>query len=837
MTIPTSSANHHRRGPGSPLVPIALAVTAGILADRLFALAPWFAFAVFLVAVAGWWTFGRWNRTEIWLCAAAAVLGALHHHQYRGLFWPHDIGALAGEEPRLVRVRGILMDEPEILRGSTYDPLRSIAPTDRTRGELEATEVEDGDRWVLASGRLRLIVAGETAGIHAGDCVEAFGWLGAPHRPSNPGEFDAAEHALDDRIRGILNIRKTPAGLVRLQPGGHWDVRSWIAATRQWARGILDSRLPPAQAAVADALLLGDGSAMTQEEWNIYIRTGVIHALAISGQHLVVLAAFLWFGLRLAGVRRRRGAWIVGLALFAYALLTGMRPPALRSAVQVAAICGAIVLRRVAQPANTFALAWLVVVLVRPTDVADTGCLLSFLCVAILIWFIAPWFERKEIDPLDRLIAASRPTWQRVLLQVGRWIGAAYLVTLVLGLAVMPLTAARYHLISPVGILIGPPVVLLTSIALISGFLLLISSTFIPIVAPLWAWITVIVLDANARLVRWADGIPGGHVYVPDVPVWWVVGCYAGLAAALVYPRLRLHPRRLVLAGAAWLVLGCVVVGHRPQDDALRSTFLAVGHGGCTVIETPDRRVIVYDAGAITGPEATARFIAPFLWSRGIRQIDDLILSHADLDHFNGVPALLERFRVGRVLATPTFAEKPTPGVREAIRAIDEARVPLRAVSAGDRLSAGDVTLDVLHPPAHGPEGIENYRSLTVEVRHAGHSMLLTGDLQGPGLEMALGQPRRRLHVLQAPHHGSRTSNTPALAEWARPRVVVSNEGPPTWTTRVPEMYAGFGARYLSTNAHGAVTIISHASGLVIETFRTRERLVIPSGGQESHGR
>ena len=91
---------------------------------------------------------------------------------------------------------------------------------------------------------------------------------------------------------------------------------------------------------------------------------------------------------------------------------------------------------------------------------------------------------------------------------------------------------------------------------------------------------------------------------------------------------------------------------HRPGE--FRCTFVAVGHGGCTVIETPSGRVIVYDAGATGGPDVTRRHIAPFLWSRGIRRIDDLILSHADLDHFNGVPQLAERFAIGRVICTPS---------------------------------------------------------------------------------------------------------------------------------------------------------------------------------------
>jgi competence protein ComEC len=221
------------------------------------------------------------------------------------------------------------------------------------------------------------------------------------------------------------------------------------------------------------------------------------------------------------------------------------------------------------------------------------------------------------------------------------------------------------------------------------------------------------------------------------------------------------------------------------------------------------------------------RQIAPFLWHRGVRRIDEVFLSHADLDHFNGLPELLDRFAVGQVTLTPTFADKNTAGVQAALDALQRLGVPVRIVKAGDVLSAGDVRLEVLHPPAVGPEGVENARSLVLEVRHAGHTFLLTGDLEAAGLERVLGLPPRRIDVFQAPHHGSHAANTPDLAAWARPRVVVACDGAPRNPTGVKEPYSSTGTTYLSTYEHGAVTIHSHQSGLAVETFVTGARFVL----------
>jgi competence protein ComEC len=628
--------------------------------------------------------------------------------------------------------------------------------------------------------------------------------------------------------------------------GWHWSPAGWLAQVRGWGQRTLMRALPAEQGGIATALLLGDGSSMTNEDWEQYKRTGVIHALAISGYHLVILAGFLWFVLRFVPIRRRYAAAGVALFLLGYALLAGGRPPVIRAAVIVCVAAGGILLRRPILTANTFALSWLVVGLINPADWFDAGCQLSFLAVSLIYWGVrrwigpavegradrpANWMVRigvvPSLDPLDQMIAQNRPAWQRALIWVGRRVALAYIVTIVIWLAAAPLVASRYHLVSLTGLVLCPPTVLLTAIALLSGFLLLFFAVICPPLAVVCAWVTSGSLAACDGLVRLGDRLPGGHWYVADIPEWWLWVFYLVLLSVLMLKPLRQRWRWAMPAGAAWLCVGLLAGSARPASDELRCTFLAVGHGGCTVLELPDGRKVLYDAGALGGPDVTRKQIAPFLWHRGIRRIDEIILSHADLDHFNGLPSLFERFRVGQVTCTPTFADKNTPGVRVTLAALEKSGIPVRIVQAGDRLTGGDVEMDVLHPPAEGPEGNENARSLVLRVRHAGHTLLLTGDLEGAGLERVLALPPTSTDILMAPHHGSRTSNKPELADWAQPRVVIACQGPPRGVSQPSEPYSKQGARFLGTWPHGAVTIHSGREELVVETFVTGERFVV----------
>ncbi len=834
----------------APLVPVAVLATAGIVLDRTLSIG-WPVWCAIAVAGLGSWLLALRNTrfAILGLALALAGIAALHHNVHRNIFPPDDIGFIISDEPKLVRLRGRLRDEPTFNPPAIGDPLRSIPDATRTYAVLDVEALLDGADERNISGRVAVTMVGAKPGMRAGDGLEVTGWINKPREPDNPGERDYASTLLDDRIRATMLVRRVGDGVVKPLPASGWSWDHIVAATRSWSRQQLDQSLPPAEAAVGAALLLGDGTALARDDWQKYIRTGVIHVLAVSGQHLVVLAGFAWFVLRVLGIRQRPSAIAIALGLCFYAAVAGGRPPVMRAAVMVSVASGAILLRRKSHPANSLALAWLVIVLLNPAEVFDLGGQLSFICVAILLLGIARWLEERPVDPLLRLIAAGLPTWQRAILSVWNSIKLGYVVSIILGLASLPLVADRYHLIAPVGILIGPLGVALASIALISGFMQLVVALVYAPLAAVIAHVTKWSLGGLSALVDLADRLPCGHWYVGEIPTWWLTVFYAMVAffilrwrqrplarlrneehwAAFIRWRWRQNLRIGLASLFAWSSIGIAVSLIRAQPDGLRVTFMAVGHGGATLIETPDGRTILVDVGSMTGPDVTRRVVAPFLWHRGIGHLDEVFLTHGDLDHFNGLPQLMDRFRVGRVNLTPTFSAKPTPGVHEVMQRLERDRIPTRIVQAGDRLTAGDVQLDVFHPPAIGPAGPENTRSLVLIIRHAGHNIALTGDLDLEGRTQFMTQHIGDIDVWMAPHHGGRTASPPELAAWVRPRFVVAHNA--TGEAKVAAaVYESVGAGFLGTWPHGAITITSKANELRVETYRTKRKLNLGRG-------
>jgi competence protein ComEC len=806
----------------APLVPPAVAATLGLLADRFAGVPSVIGLSVAALGLVGWVVFRLKPWALAWLWLTFAGLAAVSHHAHRHEFPPDDVARFAAPTPVVLKVRGTLADDP-FTRRITPDPLTPARRTVTDAATLEVTEVETAAGWEPCSGRVRLTVdhaAGQTlplGGVRAGDMVEAVGRFTIPEPPGNPGEADRRAVYLDQRWRGDLRVRA--AAVVRLEAGG-WSVARVLGWFRDRSGAAIDTALG-AESPVGKALLLGDTNALDRAEWESYTRTGVVHVLAISGQHLVLVAAFAWLVLTTAGVRRPRAAWAVAAVVFAYALLTGLRPSALRAAVMVAAACGAVILRRPPSTANSFALAWLVVIGVNPTAAFDLGCRLSFFSVFVLVWGVGRWLEPRRKTPLEQLIDESRSLPEKVLRAAVRAVWVAYAINAVLFVVNTPLLIAEQHLLSPVGLLVGPPLVLLTSLALVCGFLLMLVAG-VPVLADVCGALTRWPLAASEWCVHTADRLPFASVYLPGLPGWWLAGFY--LLVGVIVLRGWAASKRFAVAVPVWVAVAAFLPGPTRPADELRTTFLSVGHGGCVVMETPDGRCLLYDCGTTAGPDAVRRVIAPYLWVRGIRRVDELFVSHADSDHFNGIGELVRRFPVGRATFTPSFAEKPAADVAEVVDALKRAGVPVRVVSAGQRFEAGDVAFEVLHPPAVGPPGAENERSLVLTVRHAGHTLLLTGDLEKAGTDRVLMLRPVTCDVLMAPHHGSQAAFPAGLRAWATPSCVLVSRGN-LYANTVTERDTGVPT--WDTFSHGALIVRSHSTGLVVEGYRSGLREVV----------
>ncbi len=488
-------------------------------------------------------------------------------------------------------------------------------------------------------------------------------------------------------------------------------------------------------------------------------------------------------------------------------------PSVVRSWMMTAMFCLAALLNRPAQMANALAAAALLTLAVNPANLFDTGCQLSFLAVAALAWVAPPvraWFQ-KPPDPLDALEESLEPWWRAAPRRAARSVLWSLVISAVVWLVTLPLVMLRFHLVSPIGILWNVPLIPLTSFALLmAGVTLVLSALWTPLSVP-WAWLCTQSLRVTDWLVGWGMAQGWGHGFTIGPSAAWVLAFYALLTWAVVAASSPGSTRKWIWAVlAAWVVIPLAHAELVPRREPFEVVVLDVGHGLAVLIRTAPGRAVLYDCGQLHDPRVGRRRIAPALWAYGITRLDHVLISHADADHDNGLPDLLDRFRIGDVTLPVDFGGSGDAGVDRLLDAVRARGVPIRNIAAGDRLEfAPGLVGDVLHPPRHWlPGAPDNDRSLVLDLSYQGRHLLLTGDLAGSGLPELVAQPRRRIDAMLAPHHGGRTANPRWLYDWARPDLVlVSQHAPRPGTTDGLAHLAARGTPLLRTHQHGALRL------------------------------
>lgn len=817
-------------GATAPLVGVLAAACGGVVLERSLTI-PWSMLAAAVPCALGAWAWAFRRGAVVWaaaaLLAAVAALGGLWHQERWSWFPEDEVARYASDMARPALVRVVALEPPRWSPGEPKSALNTVAQDALSRCTVRVTAVRQGDQWVRATGRVSLFIRGRLTGVLRGDRLEVAALLARVRSPGNPGEADLAAQRRGERQLAALYCRHA-ACLRRLESGTAWNPLRQLGRVRVWGEQVLARHVTHGQADLAAALLLGSREQLPRAVTQAFFVSGTSHLLAISGLHVSILATALWVWLRLEwGPRRRLMLFaLTALAAVTYAVVVGGRAPVVRAAVMIGLYCLARARGRRAAAWNCWSGAGLVALGLRPSGVCDVGTQLSFLAVAVLIarW---PTFGRDagRGDPLDRLIAQSSSAWRRLgrgalarMVAVGAMSALVWLVSL-------PLVAHRLHIVPwlgvPLNIVLGVPV----TVALFAAAAVL-GCAPLPPLAAVAGWCC----GAALACMQWCTA------RVSDRPwaCWWVAGppavlvalFYGSLAVAQFTP---LRPPRRWAAGllALWLALcvatsGTAVRAWRAAWGApLRAAFVAVGHGLSVLIELPDGRSLLYDAGRLGTPRAAAGPIAAALWSRRITHLDAVILSHADADHFNALPELLDRFSVGVVYVSSAMFRETPPALAELAAAIRRAGVPVEVLTADDALEGGDgVCVRVLHPDRSEEQASDNSHSIVLWVGRGRQGLLLTGDLEGPGLAELLAELPPPCDILLAPHHGSTLSRPQAVVNWARPQWVVISAAAGSRGTRMLQDYAQGGAVVHWTYRDGLVQAVLDEDGWHVRTHR-----------------
>ena len=646
---------------------------------------------------------------------------------------------------------------------------------------------------VESPGQVRLSWYGSFTELKAGDQWRVSIRLKRPSGFMNPGGFDYEGWLFQQQIAATGYVRKNLETNRLLESGTfslnhqpiHYLRQSIAEKINKLSEGLENT-------GIITALIIGERSQISTEQWDVLTKTGTNHLLAISGLHIGLISGLFFFLMRkvwslssrltLYWPAPKAAAVAALLGAIIYAALAGFSIPTQRALVMVAVIMGSILLDRTSLPGRSIALALLLVLLLDPLSVLSVGFWLSFAAVSVILYGMTGRINNKSSMPVMAWHQWGKIQW---LILVG----------------LLPLTLLFFQRVSvfaPVANLVAVPWVSFLVVPIVFLAVLLMG-----VQAKLAGWLLTLVDHLLNGLWWFLDelaSLPFALWVQPSPPVWIVV---LGLLGAIVMLAPKGFPARWL--GAVLLLPVFLNMQKKPETGEVWFTLLDVGQGLAAVVQTREH-TLVFD----TGPRFSSSFdtgdavVVPFLSQMGIHKIDRLLISHGDNDHIGGAQSILRQIPVDEIYTG--VPEKFSKSEFE-----DTSGINAKQCTSNQSWNWDGVEFKILHPPETLHSFTKNDGSCVLHVQARGGSMLLTGDIHKKSEQhLVKYYPAEiKASILVAPHHGSKTSSSPEFIQTVNPQYVLFPAG---YRNRfnhpaenVVDRYKENGIQLLDSAAHGAI--------------------------------
>ncbi len=789
------------------MLPISLAVVCGYL---LAAYADVYGLVAIYLLVAGIsCILPAKTRGRIRVCLLVSLLAVGYFQLYDHIHQSACLALAAGE--KTVQIEGAI-DSAVKQDGDTVSFY------------LQATSA-DGiglGRWPKKSERiavrLKLTQAEQIAAVNKwsiGDSLEGELKLTLPQANRNPGAFNYARYL---RWQGVYVIGEAAYPSVRhiRQFANLWG---WFDRWQRLEEAILEQIYPDQETAgYLKSLLLGVTDEVDPQITDLYSRMGLLHVLAISGLHVTMVSACWMWGLKRLGLSRKKSACLGLVFLTLYVLLVGASSSAVRSGIMGGIGLLAVQSRRQISMVSVWSIALTVMLFASPYQLWQAGFQLSFAVTLGLILYVPMLAQLRGRGP--------------------KWLFSSLTVTFSAQLVSFPILIYWFHQFSFLSWLINLIYVPIISFVILPlGYVSLGVAHVHPAFAYLISEFNRMLLAWLHHLLGWADQWQILFRHWPHPTWWWVVFYLAYCSfVPLCWYRGYHRGRDLLLYIACLLLL--VVCARQPFTglNEVRITFLDVGQGDSIIVEIGREKVYLIDSGGTVQPreEAWRRkkdpfdvgkdVVLPFLRSRGIEQLDMIVMTHPDNDHVGGFLSILPQMQIKSALIngdTPKEAEQ---------KVLDYLLVKHIPVYTNRRMvrwqDHPDVTWTWLSP-TESPQNSKpsgNDASIVLLLTAYGKNVLFTGDLEQKGEKLILmAYHLPHVDILKVGHHGSKTSTTKNLLEVITPKAAVISVGKhnqyhhphPEVIRRLNQMKS----TVYRTDEQGSITAIITSDGIKVEPF------------------
>lgn len=642
-----------------------------------------------------------------------------------------------------------------------------------------------------AGGRVLLNVKGAwPEQIKPGDSLIARTLLKQPATINTPGTFDYRGYLARENIYlvGSVNSPVLIADTPSLITSFSILILYRVERLRTDISSYIDSHLPGQAGAIYKALLIGDRTDISPESLEVFKRSGILHLLAVSGMHTGLIAGLCYLILHwllrrseylILHLNVKKTALLITLpAIFFYSLLTGSKPPVIRSLIMFTVFISAFSFDRMQNPLTVLASAAFLILLYDPIALFSPSFQLSFAAVGAILIIFPPLLQYSD----NIRSSLRKPSLLRRLIWGFITIG---IVTIAATIGTIPLLLQHFNRISLVSLpanMLIQPIICFWSLPI--GMVALFCAFVSPELGGFLLKIGAMGVNGSLEIGFFLSKSNSTQLWLPDPSILLCMLYYLGLFILFAW-----NPKRLSIAAsvpmmgmALFFMFSPILNLPRQKNDAAVVSILDIGHGSANVIEMSNGKTVLIDGGSKSAPgyDCGERVIAPFLWHRKIGRIDDIIITHDDADHYNGLSTIVERFRPKRLIMPSV--EDPKKGLSLVLKAAMQNDVEVVIQEHDTIIFYGNEYLNLLSAAASNEENIssvsaresEDDRGLVIKFVSGGASALFPGDITAAKEKELVNRYRHvASNVLLSPHHGSSSSNSLIFLEAVNPDYLV----------------------------------------------------------------
>jgi competence protein ComEC len=639
--------------------------------------------------------------------------------------------------------------------------------------------------------------------------AELRGQLYRPSGERNPGEFNSRAYyeaqgiTLLMRVRGYSNV----AILDSTREGGvyDWLMRTVMLPVRFYILLLIDRTIGGEEGELLKGIFIGERGGIPYSTRVAFTNSGIAHLLAVSGSNVVVVLAFFTMFFSLLRVPRFANIFLTCVALLFYMVLTGSQPPIVRATIMTLVFLVGKLLGEKSNGLNSLGVAALMILGYDARQLFDVGFQLSFVAVLSIVYLYP--IVNSWISPLR-----GGTLWRKgvvATLQVCA-------VSLTATLGTLPLTAVYFGRVSIVGLLTNIFIIPAVGASVILGFVSSLFGWFSFFIADSFAAVNQFLLKLSLGAAKFSGGLSWAYVDTLQFKPIHSIPFYAALGI-LFHLQLKHVARTFVvgfLASLNLLLFAPTTPLDKTAEGNLRVSFIDVGQGDAVLIEFPDGKTMLVDAGPKSDEyDAGERIVAPFLKRRGISTIDYLVASHPHGDHIGGFSHIFKKFEVKNVIENGQPARDPV--YIEYAKAMQSERCNVDTARAQDSpLRIGGAKLYLLYPTptfldpdtTHPHHNLNN-TSVVFKLCYGENSILFAGDAErdAEGEMVELYGGFLQSTILKTGHHGSITSSTQQFLDAVKPRHAIIS--------------VGLNNKF----NHPSEEVLERLRGMNIETLRTDE--------------